>query len=87
MTLKIERLHVASGGGLIAHRRLYLTADKTRVVEEGSPDAAWLFAVPGTEIAGADVARYGLAPVPEKAQPVVVAPEPEPPKTRKTKDG
>jgi hypothetical protein len=62
--------------GLIADRRLYLTADKGRVVEEGAPDAAYLFAVPGTPIEAGDVALHGLTMV--DGQVVVpAAPAPE----------
>lgn len=42
-------------------RRLYLSADKQRVVEEGDPDAAFLFAGVGGEILPDDANRYGLA--------------------------
>lgn len=40
--------------------RLYLTADKERVVAEGDPDAAFLFAAPGSEISAEDAEKYGL---------------------------
>jgi hypothetical protein len=58
---------------LVADRRLYLTADKTRIVEEGNPDGATLFATPGTPIAAEDVARYGLRLV--DGQLIVATPE------------
>jgi hypothetical protein len=32
---------------VIADRSLYLTSDRKRLVEEGSPDAAFLFVAPG----------------------------------------
>lgn len=44
----------------VADRRLYLTSDKSRVVEERDSSAAWLFAVPGDGISEADRAAYGL---------------------------
>ena len=47
---------------MIADRRLYLTADRERVVEEGDPDAAFLFVTPGKEVSDADAERYGLKP-------------------------
>ncbi len=41
-------------------RRLYLSRDKSRVCEEGDPDAGWLFANKGGAISPADVAAFGL---------------------------
>ncbi|MFW6079537.1 MAG: hypothetical protein ACODAE_07950 [Gemmatimonadota bacterium] len=46
---------------LSADRRLYLTADKAHVVEEGDPDAAFLLAAPGRRIRAADAERLGLS--------------------------
>lgn len=46
---------------MIADRRLYLTADKSEVVEEGDARAAFLFVTPGKEISAADAERYGLS--------------------------
>lgn len=43
-----------------ADRRLYLTADKSKVVEEGDKAAALLFAPCGQEITKADAVAYGL---------------------------
>lgn len=45
---------------IIADRRLYLTADKARVVEEGDRSAAFLLAGAGGEIASLDADRLGL---------------------------
>lgn len=45
---------------VVADRRLYLTADKARIVEEGDAEAAYLFATPGTPISQEDVTRFGL---------------------------
>lgn len=47
--------------GIVADRRLYLTADKARVVEEGDASAAFLLAAPGTEITPEEVKRLGLS--------------------------
>lgn len=44
----------------IADRRLYVTADKSEVVEEGDPRAAFLLAGKGGQIAAADVARHDI---------------------------
>ena len=46
---------------LISDRRLYLTADRSTVVEEGDARQAWLLVGAGSEISADDVARYGLA--------------------------
>lgn len=45
---------------MIADRRLWLTADRARVVEEGDPEAAFLFVTPGKEISDSDAEKYGL---------------------------
>jgi hypothetical protein len=46
-------------GGMIADRRLFLTADH-RVVEEGDPNAAFQLVAPGGMIEAHEVARLGL---------------------------
>lgn len=43
-----------------AGRRLYLSHDRTRLVEEGDPDAATLYAAPGDEISAEDMQRFGV---------------------------
>lgn len=60
MALKIIREKPAVGE-LLADRRLFLTADKSRVVEEGDAGAAYLFATPGSPITQEDIDRYGLS--------------------------
>jgi hypothetical protein len=45
---------------LISDRRLYLTADRSLVVEAGDPAASWLLVAAGAVIDADDVARYGL---------------------------
>ena len=45
---------------LTADRRLYVTAKKDRVVEEGDPRGAWLLYPAGRAIGAGDVERYGL---------------------------
>lgn len=68
-----------------ADKRYYLNADRSRVVDADSPDAAYLLAAEGDDITNEDVKRYGIgkakAPDPD---PAVVhstaadpAPEPE----------
>lgn len=46
---------------IVADRRLWLTADKARVVEDGDPAAAFLLASPGTEIPAGEVERLKLS--------------------------
>ncbi len=40
--------------------RLWLNADKTKVVKDGDPDAAFLFVVEGDTVSDEDAERYGL---------------------------
>lgn len=68
------------GSGMHADRRLFVDVGKARLVEDGSPDAAYLLAPEGGEILAADVERLGLSVVDGcvvqgAAEPV---PEPEP---------
>lgn len=56
-----------------ADRKLYLTADRARLVEEGDPAAAFLFATPGKEISSSDAEKYGLKPA-AKAEEKEAAP-------------
>lgn len=44
----------------IADRRLYLTADKSEIVEHGDLKATTLYAVAGDRIPEKEAARYGL---------------------------
>jgi hypothetical protein len=46
--------------GHIADRKLWLTADREKVVEDGDPAAAFLFATEGDEITDEDAKRYGV---------------------------
>ena len=41
-------------------KRLYITADGDRLVEEGDPDAQFLYANPGRKIPDEDAAKFGL---------------------------
>lgn len=41
-------------------RKLWLTADKSKVVEDGSPDAAFLLGTEGTEVPDAEAERLGV---------------------------
>lgn len=44
----------------VVEDRLYLTADGSRLVAAGDPEARTLYATPGTEISTADAERFGL---------------------------
>lgn len=55
-------------GQLVADRRLWLTADRSQVVEEGHPDARFIFCGPGRRISVENATRYGLVAVPPKAR-------------------
>lgn len=46
---------------LISDRRLYLTADRSEVVEEGDVRGAWLLAGVGGQLGEGDVQKYGLS--------------------------
>ena len=65
MALNIE--DAGPSDDYIATARLWLTADRSRVVPEGDPAAAFLFAIPGRAVSRAEALRYGLiedAPAP-----------------------
>ena len=53
--------------------RMFLTADRSRVVGEGDPDAASLYASPGSRLPDDAVKQFGLAggnlPVKKAAKP------------------
>lgn len=59
----------------VTDRRLWLTADKSRVVEDGDPEAASLLASAGKELDEATVARYGLKPPRAAGKQVAGPPE------------
>ena len=46
--------------GFKSDRRLYLSPDKSRVIEEGDKGAGWLFATPGSQITESAASAYGL---------------------------
>jgi hypothetical protein len=58
-------------GNVRIGRRLYLVEDKSRVVEDGDPEAMFLLCPKGGEVSHATAARYGLLESSE------AAPEPE----------
>lgn len=46
-------------GMVVIDRHLYITEDKSRVVEEGDPAGRWLWASPGQEMPRAQAERLG----------------------------
>jgi colicin import membrane protein len=57
--LVITLLKGATGAKVVVDRRLFLNADQTKVVEEGDPEAAFLFAAAGREVLKADLKKLG----------------------------
>jgi hypothetical protein len=43
-----------------ADRRLWLTSDRSRAVEDGDPEAAFQLVAPGQQITERDAKKYGL---------------------------
>lgn len=72
---------------MIATARLYLTADKARMVAQGDPEAATLYCVPGDNIPPSAVSRYGLVDgaLGVAAEAVAVPPSPPPTPAKKAK--
>lgn len=56
-------------------RDIYLNADKSAVVEEGDPDAAFLLVGAGSEIDDTEAAKYGLKSTGKTEDKAVAAPE------------
>lgn len=44
---------------VVIERRLYLTKDRKRVVEEGDPEGYWLWAAPGQAVERSEAERLG----------------------------
>lgn len=49
-----------------ADRRLWLTSDRARVVEDGDPEAAFQLVSPGQGLSQRDAIRFGLVKAAEK---------------------
>lgn len=68
MALSITRLREAEvTKPYTSDKRLYVTADRSRLVAEGDPAAAFLLVGAGGEIPEAEARRYGLLAEPESA--------------------
>jgi hypothetical protein len=69
--MAVEVVPLSAGGQgerVVIDRHLYLTEDKTRVVEEAHPDGRWLWASPGTEVLRAEAERLGAVAKPDVKQ-------------------
>ena len=55
--------------------RLFLTADKSRVVSESDPDAAFLYSTPGKDVPYDEAVAFGLVEAAPVDEPEVVAPK------------
>lgn len=74
MAAIIVPLGDSGGETWTADRRLCLTEDRGRVVPEDSPDARWLWAVPGRVVLLADAIRLGaVEPKSDAAAPITEA--------------
>jgi hypothetical protein len=51
---------------MISDKRLYLTSDRSRVVDENSPDAAFLLVGAGCELNDVVARKYGILVVQEE---------------------
>lgn len=67
------------GETVVVDRHLYLTEDKSRVVEEGDPASRWLWASPGQEVSRAQAERLGAVAPPAAEPEREVSVEPETP--------
>lgn len=64
-------------------RKLWLTADRSALVEDGDEAAAFLWATPGDEVSAEDAALVGYAPVKAVSAPANKAVKKAPNKSRK----
>ncbi|MDI9885907.1 hypothetical protein QMZ92_16355 [Streptomyces sp. HNM0645] len=70
-------------GTIVIDRHLYLTEDRTRVVEEGDPASRFLWAAPGDEVSRAEAVRLGAVKAePERAKEAPEAEAESEPKQR-----
>lgn len=64
---------------VVLDEKVWLTADRERLVPDGHGDAAYLFGTPGKRVDAETAKRYGLAESEEQPEPTVrLDPEPEP---------
>ena len=77
MGLEIKRLEKPTRPTVVVNARLYRTADNRRLVGEGHPDAAFLFATPGLEVDASDFDSYQLDIEEEPVTEEKAGPQPE----------
>jgi hypothetical protein len=73
MALEITAGREVTGPPIVSTRRLWLTAERDRVVEDGDEAATFLLVGEGGELSAADAARYGVTDGP--APPVADKPK------------
>jgi hypothetical protein len=78
--LVIHRLEGANVVGLKADRRLWLNRDRSKVVEDGDVNAAFLLAAPGRIVPQPEVERFGLSADAEGKIQLAPKPKPKPKK-------
>lgn len=64
-------------GTVVIDRHLYLTEDRSRVVEENDPASRFLWAAPGDEVSRAEAERLGAIKAKAEPEPAEEAAEPE----------
>lgn len=57
-----------SDANWVCDRRLCLTEDRSRVVEESDPDARWLWAIPGRVVPMSEAMRLGAVQHDDEAE-------------------
>jgi pyruvate/2-oxoglutarate dehydrogenase complex dihydrolipoamide acyltransferase (E2) component len=73
MAIKVRR-ESETMAHYIADSEMWLNADRTKVLEAGDPDAAFLFATPGKRITVEDAELYGLTKLAKEENPKEVKP-------------
>lgn len=82
MAIVVETLEQAAMVKMIRlDRKLWLNADKTKVVEDGDPEAAFLYGIRGHLVPENEAIKLGAVPPPEE-EPLKPG-EVEPPKKRR----
>jgi hypothetical protein len=70
MALEVVKLSAGGQGPqYTVDRHLYLTEDKSRVVEESDPASRWLWATPGMQVPLAEAERLGAVKANSEAEP------------------
>lgn len=88
--LEFSHLHRESAEEMVTvDRHLYLTEDKSRVVEEGDPASGSLWAAPGQRVSRTEAIRLGAIPDPALAvkQASPLANKQRPPAVNKGRGG